>query len=369
MRPRALPFPSRLDGYVARIFALSYLAAFFLVVGLFVILDMATNLDEYLAPDKRGYAPATILVGEFYLLQLPFLYLQMSPYVTLVAGMFTAAKLARANEVVAVLGAGVSVRRLLAPVYLGALALALGMFWLREQATADLGRRRDLLQDHLRERREVPRLENLVIWAKRQRTVTLREYLVHPDPARSEALGLSERHREDQRLVSIDAVRARPLSGGRWALEDGTRLVDDGIQREIRPVAILDDPRFTPREVELAWKAREQPLELSHGELTDLLAREPSNLQYQSLLQYQLTFPLAGLILLLVGLPFVVGDERGKAGERIARGFLLCVAYFGVDFVARTLGLQGAVGPIVSGWFPLVLFGSLGAVLTAAMRS
>ena len=369
MRSRALPFPGRLDGYVARLFALSYLAAFFLVVGLFVILDMAANLDEYLSPDKSGYAPPTRLVGEFYLLQMPFLYLQMSPYVTVVAGMFTAARLARANEIVAVLGAGVSVRRLLASVYLAAGLLALGMFWLREQATADLGRRRDLLQDHLRERRELPRIENLVVWDQRQRTITLREYVVHPDPARSEALGLSERHREGGRLVSIDAQRARPLSGGRWQLEGGSRLVDDGGSREARPLELLDDPRFTPREVELAWKAREHPMDLSYGELLDLLAREPTNLQYQSLLQYNLTFPLAGLVLLLVGLPFVVGNERGKAGERIARGFLLCVIYFGVDFVARTLGLQGAVGPVVSGWFPLVLFGSLGAVLTASMRS
>ena len=122
-------------------------------------------------------------------------------------------------------------------------------------------------------------------------------------------------------------------------------------------------------EAELAWKAREHPMDLSHGELTDLLAREPTNLQYRTLVQYNLTFPLAGLVLLLVGIPFVVGDERGKGGERIARGFLLCVAYFGVDFVARTLGLQGAVGPVFSGWLPLVLFGSLGAVLTAYMRS
>jgi lipopolysaccharide export system permease protein len=369
MRRRALPFPGRLDAYVARLFALSYAAAFFLVVGLFVILDMAANLDEYLAPDKSGYAPPTRLVGEFYLLQLPFLYLQMSPYVTLVAGMFTATRLARANEVVAVLGAGISVRRLLFSVYLAAAALALGMFALREQATRDLGRRRDLLQDHLRERRPVPRLENLVVWDKRQRTVTLREYVVHPDPARAEAIGLSERHREGERLVSTDAERAQPLSGGRWQLEGGIRLVDDGLGREQRAIAVLDDTRFTPQEVELAWKAREHPMDLSYGELRDLLAREPTNLQYQSLLQYNLTFPLAGLVLLLVGLPFVVGDERGKAGERIARGFLLCVAYFGVDFVARTLGLQGAIGPVVSGWFPLVLFGSLGAVLTSSMRS
>ena len=66
---------------------------------------------------------------------------------------------------------------------------------------------------------------------------------------------------------------------------------------------------------------------------------------------------------------FRSGGERGKAGERIALGFFLCVTYFGIEFVARTLGLQGGVGPILAAWFPVVLFGSLGIVLTASMRS
>lgn len=369
MRARQLPLGSRLDRYVAGLFARSYGAAFFLVVGLFVIIDMATNLDDYLARDKSGYAPSSALVAEFYLLQLPFLYLAMSPYVTLMAGMFTATKLARSNEIVAALGAGISVRRMLLPVYLGATLLAGGMFVLREQATHDLGRRRDLLQDHLKQRRSVPVIENLVIPVRRSNPVRLREYVVALDPADSLARGLSANGREQGRLISIDAASARPLSGGRWALEEGRRLEDEGGRRQVDVVDVLDDPRFTPAEVELAWKAREHPMDLSYAELADLLAREPTNIQYQTLQQYNLTFPLAGLVLLLVGLPFVVGNERGKAGERIARGFLLCVGYFGVDFVARTLGLQGAVGPLFSGWLPLVVFGSLGVVLTSSMRS
>ena len=214
-----------------------------------------------------------------------------------------------------------------------------------------------------------PRIENLVVWDLRQRPVTLREYLVGKEPEQSAALGLSARLREGGNLVSIDAPRARPLSGGRWALENGRRLEDDGVSRKIHTLDVMDDPRVTPGDVERAWKARERPMDLSYAELADLLVREPTNLQYRTLVQYNLTFPLAGLVLLLVGLPFVVGDERGKAGERIARGFLLCVVYFGVDFVARTLGLQGAVGPVFSGWLPLVLFGSLGVVLTSSMRS
>ena len=169
--------------------------------------------------------------------------------------------------------------------------------------------------------------------------------------------------------ISLAAREATPISGGRWALIEGQRIEDDGRNRNPVQADLEDDLRFTPEDVELAWKAREHPLDLSTGELGALLARDPTNLQLRTLRQYGLTFPLAGLVLLLVGLPFVVTHERGKAGERIARGFLLCVAYFLADTVARNLGLQGLVGPVFSGWLPLVLFGSLGAVLTASMRS
>jgi lipopolysaccharide export system permease protein len=368
MRPRALPFGSRLDRYVARVFGLSYLAAFVLVVGLFLILDMATHLDDYLSPGKDGRAPPSWLVGQYYLLQLPFLYLQMSPYVTLVAGMFTAARLARNNELVAALNAGISVRRMLACVYLGAGLLALLMFGLRELATEELGRRRDLLRDRIEERRAAPVYENLTVRDRRGIPVRLREYRAGVDGTPGELQGLRVRSREGDLSYAITASSARPLAGGRWFLEGGLRLEDDGRERRSVPVSVLD-LRFGPEEVELAHKAREQPLELSFAESSGLLRRDPANAQYRTLRQYLLTFPLAGMVLLLVGLPFVVGQERGRSGERIARGFFLCVFYFGVDFVARTLGLQGQIGPLLAGWFPVLFFGSLGIVLTASMRS
>jgi lipopolysaccharide export system permease protein len=370
MRSHSLPLGCRLDRYVTRLFGLSFLAALLLVVGLFLILDMATNLDEYMTADDTGYAPSSSLVGAYYLLQLPFLYVQMSPYVTLVAGLFTAARLARNNEIVAALNAGVSVRRMLAPVYLGALVLAAGLFALRDGASGELGRRRDRVLDHLTERRPAPVLENLILRDRRGRPVRLSRYEL---PASAEETGrghgLSTRFVEDGLSVSIRADEATPLGEGRWALSGGQRLEDDGRVRRPIPIDRLEDPRFSERDVELYWKAGEHPLDLSLSELGTLLEREPTNAQFRTLAQYGLTFPLAGLVLLLVGLPFVTVSERGRSGERIARGFFLCVAYFGVDFVARTLGLQGQVGPLISGWLPIVLFGSLGVVLTASMRS
>ncbi len=368
MRRPPLALGGRIDRYVARLFGLSYMAAFFLIVGLFLIIDMATNLDEYLGRDEAG--SSSFLIGRYYALQLPFLYLQMSPYVTLVAGMFTATKLARNNEIVAVLGAGFSARRLFSMVYAGAALLALGMFGLRELATEELGARRDAIHDRLRERRAAPVSEQVWVHDRTGRMVNLRDvHLGGGGSAVHVRGGLSASYRKGEVNVSIAADEATPLPEGRWALVGGRRLEFGPLERRMTPLAVLDEIRFTGADVLLAWKGREHPTDLSFSETLDMLARDPTNAQYRTLLQYHLTFPLAGLVLLLVGLPFVVGEERGRAGERIARGLFLCVVYFGVDFIARTLGLQGQIGPVYAGWFPVVLFGSLGLVLTASMRS
>ena len=118
----------------------------------------------------------------------------------------------------------------------------------------------------------------------------------------------------------------------------------------------------------MARKAHKRPLDLSFGEVRELAVRDPDDVRFQTLLQYHLTFPLAHVVLLLVGLPLLLRQERGQV-EGIAGGFILCVIYFGSDFVTRSLGLQGALSPMLASWLPVLFFGSLGVVLTGSMRS
>jgi lipopolysaccharide export LptBFGC system permease protein LptF len=370
MRIGSLQLLGRLDRYVARLFFESYATAFILVVGLFLILDMAGNLDDYLAPEADGTAPAVVEVLRFYLLQMPFLYLSVAPFVTLVAGLFTAARLARSNEIVAALSAGVSAPRLLLPVFMGGTLFAAGMFALREWATDALGRQRDALHDRLTERRPAPIVENLWVPAEQGRQVRLRSYTTFdPQSGGPQARGLSCRFREGARSTTIQADLAVPLASGAWKLSGGRRLSVEGEAQQSERIDELYEVRFSPADVELAWKAREAPLELSFSQCRELVARDPSNIRIAAVLQYHITFPLAGLVLLLVGLPFFAFAERGRPFERVALGFLLCLFYFGVDFALRTLGLQGEVGPLTSGWGPILLFGSLGAVLFGSMRT
>jgi lipopolysaccharide export system permease protein len=366
---RRLRIGGHLDRYVGKLFVMSYLTAFLLVVGLYVVLDLSVNVDEYLQEQPDGTTPALSMIARYYALHLPFLYLEMSPFVTLVAGLFAAARCVRNNEVVAALGAGVSARRLFAPLLLGALLLAGLMFALREWATDSLSRERDFLRERLLEQRSEVIYENLWVRDASGQRLRVEEYR----PATKEGRGLLAYFTTNEATVSVDAaVMHQPRrEDGRWhwTLEDGYRTRVDAEERLREELQDFDTVDVGPRDFELAERGRRRPLELSFSEAGKLRDRDPDNLQYRTVRQYHLTFPLAGLVLLLVGLPFLVGEERGRGVERFAVGVLLCMAYFVVDFVTRTEGINGEIGPLYAAWFPLVLFGSLGLVLFGSMRS
>ena len=51
---RSLPIGGRLDRYVLTHFVQSYLTAMLLMTGLFMVIDMASNLDDYLETWEDG---------------------------------------------------------------------------------------------------------------------------------------------------------------------------------------------------------------------------------------------------------------------------------------------------------------------------
>src|SRR3954470_18379258 len=117
----------------------------FVVVGLYFVIEFTTNIDEYLEPMKDHSPKPTVLIVRYYLLDIPFLFLQVGPFVTLVASLFTVSKMLKHNEVVASLGAGVSAHRLLAPIVVLGLLAGACMFQLREWLSGGMIAQRDAL--------------------------------------------------------------------------------------------------------------------------------------------------------------------------------------------------------------------------------
>jgi lipopolysaccharide export system permease protein len=368
----------RLDRYIGGLFAMSYSTSCLLVVGLGIVIHIASNLS-FFEESATGTAATTWELLEFYALSAPFFYVQFSPLVTVIAGMFTVARLAKKNELTAGLSAGVSAQRLLSVVFIGGVLAACVTFAIREYSSAAIGERRDALGDRLEHQRSELVLSKFWFRDINGNAVRLGEYRPGTSVgAPAEGLHVEATLTRRGVLLQVAAERIYWIDDGErlgWIVEGGV-VRESGDARTEEPLTWLDGRElassvvnFTPSDVLLAEKARSRVLELSFSEVLRLSSRDPDNTSYQTLLQYLMTFPLANVLLLLCTLPFLVGRERGKASEGVMAGLLICLAYFCLDFITRSMGLSGDLSPLMSAWLPVLFFGALGITLTHFMRS
>ncbi|MHC4377034.1 MAG: LptF/LptG family permease [Planctomycetota bacterium] len=369
---RRMALGGRLDRYVGGIFLGAFGVALLLVVGLFLIVDLAGNLDDYLGREGQ-----TGKVLRYYLLHTPFLYLQVAPFVTLMAGLFTVLRLQKNREVYAALGAGVSTRRMILPILaLGGLS-AVGMVVLREASIGVLGYEHQVLRIELEGKRDPGVFEDLRLKDPAGKMIELGAFYpgveasfgAQPGPGASFA-ALDVIRLDDQGRWIHYLAGGGTYTGGAWQLDEAwvEEVTDqDYASRELERLPA--ELEFDPMDAWIAWKGRNEPLDLSYAEALELSRRDPDNVQYQTLLLHMLAFPLANVVLLLVGLPFLMQFERGRGSEGLVAGFLLCVFYFAADFVSLNMGLQGHASPALSSFLPTLLFGSLGLVLTSSARS
>jgi len=369
---RGLKIGGRLDVYVGRLFIASYATAFLVMIGLFLILDMASNLDEYLRTWKNGGSAPPGLVLRYYLLNIPFVFLQVGPFVTLVAGLYTGSRLLKHSEVTAALGAGVGTHRLLAPVFLGSILCGVLMFGIRELAGTQLGRQRDAAKYVLEHEKFDEVYSELWLRDLNGSVVHLAEFRPEAgSPPAPEVRGLEATLRSSERLSSTEAASARyEERHGQvgWYLQNGWHREVVGVDKQ-QAVERLEGFEFTPSLVLATNRAQENPMELSYREARELSRRDPDDIRYRMLMQYDFSFPISNVVLLCIGLPYLMRRSRGKPIEGVIAGSVLCIFYFAADFVLKNLGLQGEIDPYLAAWLPIVGFGSLGLASYLTMDS
>ena len=102
-----------LDRYLLRSFLAALVMALVAFIAIFVILDLFEKLDDFLDRD----VPVAIIL-QYYVYRIPEILLLMLPVGMLLASLFSLGTFARNNEFTAVIAAGISMRRTLAPVIL-----------------------------------------------------------------------------------------------------------------------------------------------------------------------------------------------------------------------------------------------------------
>ena len=371
-----MPFLGRLDRYVARICAGSFLVCFCFIVGLFVLADVLQSADKFspsiaqLPDEQRRYG--FLLVVAYYAAYLPFIYLMVAPFVTVTAGMFATSRLMGANEFVPMLFTGRRISRILVPVLVMGAINVVAMVALREFALPKLVQTKDRLESMVKRGVHEQALRSRIIRLPQGNRLIVDRYFLQSD--RIEGLNLRLRRPDGG---SEDSIRAKSALfvvesevGPGWRLTEGVKLLGDTSEGQaIRFLPLAQVEGFAPQYLRNKIREGKALHDLSYSEILGLVREDPSIHEYTVALHRHITFPFANLLLLLLALPFALRFERGSKIERVFFALVICAAYFIADLIFQSVGAQGSLHPVFAAWLPTLIFGSLGIVIFDSVRS
>lgn len=113
-----------IDRYLLRQFLWTFVICYASLTGLYIVLDAFTNLEEFLRYAHKG-GGVLVIMGSHYSYRGIWFFDKFAGLLTLIAAMFTVTWIQRHNEMTALMTAGVSRVRVVAPVIGAAMAIAI----------------------------------------------------------------------------------------------------------------------------------------------------------------------------------------------------------------------------------------------------
>ncbi|MBX6324832.1 MAG: LptF/LptG family permease [Chthoniobacterales bacterium] len=352
-----------LDRYVLRNFLQVYLYCIAGFISIWLIFDVSDNISTFI--DERV---GLWLVLRYYATQLPQVMIILLPVSLLLSLLFTLGRMSRANEIVSMLTAGVSLPRVLLPLLgMGLLTVAASMALNYSLAPhAELARKTFLSEAQARPSRYV---QGQIF---RNRT-DLRTWFIQNFIRRGNTFNnvqVLQQDANDNIVTSYAASRAtyQPKTKT-WQLEN-VRVVHydpagNILNEQIYPSLTIEHWSETPFRL---GSANERAEFLSVPELREYLrfnADFPPTLlaPFRTHLHYRLALPWTCMIVVCIAAPLGIGySRRGVLSSVAAAVFLV----FSMNFLVHlflALGEGDRVSPWVAAWTPNLLFATIGLYL------
>lgn len=361
-----------LDRLVLLAYARSFLICLTSLLSLYIVIDLFTNLDDFFS-NGRGLAAGLQGVVSYYLYRSAQIFDRLCEPILLLAGAFTVAWMQRNNELLPLLSAGVPTRRILRPVFLGALAfLALGV----ANQELVIPRIADMLQ---RSRDDMDGEKNQLV----QATYDGNGVHVEGLSARRAGLTVTEFHctipdGQGNGLVHLSAREANyippgesPFSGG-WLLT-GTLPAEvpdwnnPKLARQVAPgrwFLFTRDADFEALTRNGTWY-----MLFSTARLNDLLDRTDSRrLEAMAVLFHmRLTRPILAALLVVMGLSIVLRDPNRHVFASAGYCMVLSATFFAITFGCKFLGDHELIAPALAAWLPVLVLTPLAFVMFDAI--
>lgn len=355
-----------LDRYVISKFAMPFIYCFVGFLAIWFIFDLADNLQDFM----EGKASVALL-RDYYLSQIPEIVVMSIPVATLLALLYSLTSMSRSNEIISMLGAGVSVVRVIAPlICIGVVLAAVSMWFNFEDAPHAAALRKQILREI---RHGELREENLSGHLFRNREDMRTWFVRKVWMGRGELTNVTViQQDENNRVTDKWYVRRAEFNPAtrQWIFREVFHAEYDAKSgNEIR--SILEMEKVIDGWSETPWRISSSvmnPDYLSLMELEDYLQNNsdfPATrlAPYRTHWHYRWALPTFAIVVVFLAAPMgIVYSRRGILGG-VAAAVVLFFAMVFLSSLSLAFGKGARLAPMLAAWLPPLLFLGIGGLL------
>ncbi len=369
--PRWKPhgFPLILDQYVLREFLKMFAS---ILVG-FVLMMLIFTFFELVADILRNHV-ALYVVGDYLVHLAPSMIYQITPLSVLIAALITFGILHRNNELTAMKATGISLYRLVIPVFLIAMGLAVSLFAFDQSYLPQANREQEALRNTIKGRPPQTTLhpdQKWIVGDPHDSDETSIFYYQFFDPDQNTFANLT--------LFEFDAktfaIRRRIYAervlwndeAHRWEFENGwERSFSGASQTKFRSFLKASFPEVAERPAYFK-KENLQSQEMNFSQLRryihDLQQSGFDTMRLRVELYHKIAYPLVTVVMAVLAIPFAMSMGRRGSLTGVATAIGIAVGYWVIAGLFDAMGSVNYLPAALAAWSPDILFGLAGGYL------
>jgi lipopolysaccharide export system permease protein len=355
-----------IDRYILFRFLTTFIFVVFTLTSVIIVIDLTDKMDKLSKADVT-----TIEIAQYYWDYVAWVTNMLAPITAFISTVFICGRMAGHSEIIAILSGGVSFRRMLFPLFLGATLIASTSFVLNGWVIPESTKRKIAFENQYTRGKYYFNERNIHI------QVAPDEYLYLESYNNTNDIGMRFTIEKFEGNVLLEKLTANRIewdsTKSKWTLRDwryrkidaifeGEKVSKDFPQKDLdeRSGVTLDTALVIhPKEFENNQKNYEG---MTIPELNEFIVtmkkRGASGVEFYEVEKYtRFAAPFSIFILVFMGALVSSKKSREGTGFQIALGFLLSFIYILFFVIFRSFAEAGEMGPQISVWIPNIIFG------------
>lgn len=352
--------PSRylkiLDWYIIRKFIGTYFYSIALIISISIVFDINENLAKF----TQYHAPLKAIVMDYYMNFVPYFANLFSPLFVFIAVIFFTSKLAGNSEVISMLAAGVSFKRLMRPYMISAALISVMTFFLGAYVIPKGTVVRQNFEILYKNRKKNTAAENVQLQVGKG----VIAYIQHYDNNRKKGYGFCLDKFEDKKLVShmtASEIQYDTISDSKyhwkarnWRIRQLKGMRETITSGSVKDTTIMMEP------ADLVYSKGQQET-FTSPQLRDYINKQIDRgsgnvVQYEVEYHKRIATSFASFILTTIGLSLSSRKRKGGMGLYLGIGLALSFTYIMLQTVSSTFAINADTPPMLAAWIPNIIF-------------